>query len=236
MALARRYSLADAARICGVDERLVREFAEWYRTMNPAVITVGNGLERNRNGGSGIRAVFALPALAGKFGVPGGGLINGAGFAFPKTPARLQRPDLVPAGTRTLNIIDVGAHLLDERLSPPVKAVFVYNHNPVVVHPDQNRLIRGLSREDLFVVGSDVAMTDSLAYADIVLPAASHFEHPELYAAYGQHWLQRAEAGISPQADALPHTEIFRRLAARFGFTHPIFRASDVEPMDEALH
>src|SRR5262249_39435138 len=110
-----------------------------------------------------------------------------------------------------------------------------YNHNPVVVHPDQNRLIRGLRRDDLFVVGSDVAMTDSMAYADIVLPAASHFEHAELYPAYGQHWLQRAEPVISPQADALPNTEIFRRLAARFGFTDPIFRAGDTELMDEAL-
>src|SRR6266705_1466680 len=235
MALARRYGLAEAADICGVPADQVRTLAEWYATISPAAITVGNGLERNQNGGSGIRAVFALPALAGKLGVPGGGLINGAGFAFPKTPARLQRPDLVPKGTRTLNIVDVGAHLLDERLTPPIKAVFIYNHNPVVVHPDQNRLMRGLRREDLFVVGSDVAMTDSLAYADIVLPAASHFEHPELYAAYGQHWLQRAEAVISPQADALPNTEIFRRLAARFGFTDPIFRASDAELMDEAL-
>src|SRR6266704_4434017 len=235
MALARRYGVAEAADICGVPADQVRTLAEWYATISPAAISVGNGLERNQSGGSGIRAVFALPALAGKLGVPGGGLINGAGFAFPKTPARLQRPDLVPKGTRTLNIVDVGAHLLDERLTPPIKAVFVYNHNPVVVHPDQNRLIRGLSREDLFVVGSDVAMTDTMAYADLVLPAASHFEHADLYAAYGQHWLQRAEPVITPQAEALPNTEIFRRLAARFGFSDPIFRATDAELMDDAL-
>jgi len=103
------------------------------------------------------------------------------------------------------------------------------------VHPEQNVLRRGLAREDLFVVGSDVVMTDSLAYADVVLPAASHFEHAELYAAYGQHWLQRADAVIPPQGQALPNTEIFRRLAARFGFTDPIFRASDAELMDEAI-
>jgi anaerobic selenocysteine-containing dehydrogenase len=235
MALARRYSLADAARICGVDERLVRQFAEWYRTINPAVITVGNGLERNKNGGSGIRAVFALPALAGKFGVPGGGLINGAGFAFPKTPARLARPDLVPAGTRLINIIDVGRHLNDPSMAPPVKALFIYNHNPLVVHPEQNVLRRGLEREDLFVVGSDVVMTDSLAYADVVLPACSHFEHADLFAAYGTHWLQRADRVIPPQGEALPNTEIFRRLAARFGYDDPAFRASDAELMDDAL-
>ena len=98
MARARRFSVADAARIAGCPQAQIRQLAEWYHLLSPAAISVGNGLERNRNGGNGIRAVFALPALAGKLGVPGGGLINGAGPAFPKTLARLQRPDLVPAG------------------------------------------------------------------------------------------------------------------------------------------
>ena len=235
MRLARRYDVATAAAICGVPESQINTLVEWYATLSPAAISVGNGLERNQNGGSGIRAVMALPALAGKFGVPGGGLVNGAGYAFPKTPRRLQRPDLVPPETRTLNIIDVGRHLLDERLDPPLKALFIYNHNAVIVHPDQNRLRRGLMRDDLFVVGSDVVMTDSMRYADIVLPAATHFEHPDLYAAYGTHWLQRAERVIPPQGEALPNVDIFRRLAARFGFADPAFTATDAELMDEAL-
>ena len=235
MAAARLYPASVAAGICGVSEADILRLAEWYETIAPAAISVGNGLERNQNGGSGIRAIFALPALAGKFGVPGGGLVNGAGFAFPKTGARLQRPDLVPPGTRTLNIVDVGAHLLDPALDPPIQGIFIYNHNPLVVHPDQNRLRRGLGREDLFVVGCDVVMTDSLAWADIVLPACSHFEHDDLFAAYGQHWLQRAEPVISRQGEALPNTEIFRRLAARFGFTDPCFTASDAALMDDAV-
>jgi anaerobic selenocysteine-containing dehydrogenase len=235
MARARGVSVADAARICGVPEAQIRQLAEWYHTISPAAISVGNGLERNQNGGSGIRAIFALPALAGKFGVPGGGLVNGASFAFPKTPRVLQRPDLVPAGTRTLNIVDVGAHLLDADLAPPIKALFIYNHNPVIVHPDQNRLRRGLEREDLFVVGADVVMTDSMRYADVVLPACSHFEHDDLYSAYGQHWLQRAAPVIPPQGEALPNTEIFRRLAARFGFADPLFTATDLDLIDDAV-
>jgi anaerobic selenocysteine-containing dehydrogenase len=235
MERARRWSPAEAASACGVPEAQIRQLAEWYATRSPAAISVGNGLERNQNGGSGIRAIFALPALAGKFGMRGGGLINAAGFAFPKTPRRLQRADLVPAETRTLNIIDVGAHLLDDRLDPPIKALFIYNHNPLIVHPDQNRLRRGLERDDLFIVGSDVVMTDSMAYADIVLPACSHFEHDDLFPAYGQHWLQRAEPVIPHQGEALPNTEIFRRLAARFGFTDACFTATDHELMDDAL-
>jgi len=231
----RRYPVDVAARICGVPEAQIREFAEWFRTASPVAVSVGNGLERNQNGGSGVRAVFALPALAGKLGVRGGGLVNGAGFAFPKTPARLARPEFIPSGTRTINIIDVGRDLLDPRLSPPIKALFVYNHNPLVVHPEQNRLRRGLERDDLFIVGCDVVRTDSLDYADVVLPACSHFEHHDLFAAYGTHWLQRSEPVIPAQAEALPNTEIFRRLAARFGFTDSAFTASDAELMDDAL-
>ena len=235
MTRARPWTLAAAARECGLREAAIQQFADWFRTISPAAIAVGNGIERNQNGGSGVRAVFALPALAGKFGVRGGGLINGARGAFPKTPAKLTRPDLVPKGTRTVNIVDVGRHLTDLSLAPPLKAIFVYNHNPLVVHPDQNRMRRGLAREDLFVVGCDVVMTDSLAYADVVLPACSHFEHDDLFAAYGTHWLQRAEPVIRPQGQALPNTEIFRRLAARFGFDGPEFTASDAQLMDDAI-
>ena len=235
MALARPWTLARAAQTCGLAEADVARFAEWYATIAPSAISVGNGLERNQNGGSGIRAVFALPTLAGRFAVAGGGLVNGAGFAFPKTPARLARPDLIPAGTRTLNIVDVGRHLTEGRLAPPLRALFVYNHNPVVVHPDQNRMRRGLARADVFIAGIEVAMTDSMRYADVVLPACTHFEHDELLAAYGQHWLQRAAPVIPPQGEALPNTEIFRRLAARFGYTEPCFKAGDAELMDDAL-
>jgi anaerobic selenocysteine-containing dehydrogenase len=235
MEAARAYPPERAAGICGVALDDIRALARWYAEASPAVIAWGNGLERNQNGGSGLRAIAALPALAGKFGVAGGGLVGGAGHAFPKTPERLTRPDLVPAGTRTLNILDVSAAILDETLNPPIRALFIYNHNPLIVHPDQNRMKQALAREDLFTVGIEVAMTDTMTFADVVLPACTHFEHPDIYAAYGQQYLQRAEAVIASVGESLPNTEIFRRLAARFGFTDPAFTASDAELMDAAL-
>jgi anaerobic selenocysteine-containing dehydrogenase len=232
---ARRMTIAEAAAVCGVAEDQICRLAEMYKNISPAVICPGNGPERNQNGGSGLRAIFALPALAGKFGVLGGGLLQGASSAFPKTPARLQGEEFVPTGTRTLNIVTIGRDLLNPDLQPPIKAVFIYNHNPVIVHPDQNTMKKALAREDLFTVACDVVLTDSVRYADVVLPACSHFEYADLYPAYGQHFLQRAEPVISPVAEALPNTEIFRRLAARFGFTEPAFRATDAELMDAAL-
>ncbi|MDX1605357.1 MAG: molybdopterin-dependent oxidoreductase, partial [Candidatus Competibacterales bacterium] len=235
MARAREYPPEVAAPICGVEAEAIRTLARWYRDTTPAVIAWGNGPERNRNGGSGLRAICALPALAGKFGVRGGGLVAASGHAFPRTPGRLTRPDLAPPGTRSLSILDVPRMVLDETADPPLRGLFIYNHNPLVVHPDQNRVRQALAHEALFTVGIDLTLTDSLRYADVILPACTHFEHADLFPAYGQQFLQRAEPVIPPVGESLPNTEIFRRLAARFGFDEPALRTTDEALMDEAL-
>jgi anaerobic selenocysteine-containing dehydrogenase len=234
MERARAWPPEKAAEACGVPAADIRLLARWMAQAEPLVIAPGNGLERGRNGGSGVRAAIALPALLGRLGAQSG-IVLCARFAFPKTPAKLTRPDLLPPATRTLNILDIGRHLARDDLDPPLRAAFIYNHNPIVVHPDQNRMKRGLSREEIFLVGIEVAMTESMAHCDIVLPAATHFECDDLYPAYGHHWLQRAEPVIPPVGEALPNTEIFRRLAARFGFDDACFKASDRELMNDAV-
>ena len=234
MALAREWPVARAAAACGLEESQILTFVPWLADADPLVLAPGNGLERSRNGGSAIRAAIALPALLGKLG-KGNGIVLGAGYAFPKTLAKLQRPDLIPAGTRTLNINDIGRHLAEDDIDPPLRALFIYNHNPIVMHPDQNRMRRGLAREAVFAVGIELTMTESMSHCDVVLPAATHFEYAELYASYGHHWLQRAEPVIPPVGESLPNTEIFRRLAARFGFTEPCFKATDEELIDDAV-
>ena len=125
--------------------------------------------------------------------------------------------------------------LLDESLDPPVMATMIYNHNPVGSHPDQANMIKALGREDLFIAGSDVVMTDSMKYCDVILPAASSFEINDIYGAYGQNYVQRAAPVIPLVGESLPNTEIFRRLAARFGYSDQCFQADDAQLMDEAL-
>jgi anaerobic selenocysteine-containing dehydrogenase len=234
MARARDWPAPRAAVACGLQQAQILTLARWLAESDPIVLAPGNGLERGRNGGSGIRAAIALPALLGKLG-RGSGIVLAASNAFPKTPAKLQRPDLIPAGTRTLTINQIGRHLVEDDIDPPLRALFIYNHNPIVVHPDQNRMRRGLARPDVFAVGIELTMTESMSHCDIVLPAATHFEYADLYPSYGHHWLQRAEAVIPPLGEALPNTEIFRRLAVRFGFDEPCFKASDEELMDDAV-
>ena len=232
---ARTYTTEMVSEICGIDYEIFRQFSEWYTAGKIVSVSVGNGLERGHSGGSGIRAAMALQALTGNHGQLGAGVFAKPGNSFPKSTVQLQRPDLVPEGTRTINIVDTSKVLLNKSMEPPIKAVFIYNHNPVVTHPDQNRMRRALALEDLFIVGADVVMTDSMAYCDVVLPAASHFEFADIYGSYGHHYLQRAEPVIPRLGESLPNTEIFRRLAARFGFDDQIFHETDVELMDSAF-
>jgi anaerobic selenocysteine-containing dehydrogenase len=234
MTRARHWPAARAAAASGLRESQILTLARSLAESEPFVLAPGNGLERGRNGGSGIRAAIALPALLGRLG-KGSGIVLAASNAFPKTPSKLQRPDLMPAGTRTLNINDIGRHLAEDDIDPPLRALFIYNHNPIVVHPDQNRMRRGLARADVFAVGIELTLTESMTHCDVVLPAATNFECADLYPSYGHHWLQRAEAVIPPVGEALPNTEIFRRLAARFGFEDQCFKATDEELMDDAV-
>ena len=235
MAEARKHGISDVESLCGLTEGEFTAFVDLYEAANNIAVSLGNGIERGRSGGSGLRAAMALQALTGNHGRRGAGVIAKPGLAVPKTTAKLQRPDLIPEGTRTFNIVDVAEKLLDDTLDPPVMATMIYNHNPVATHPNQALMMEALSRDDLFIAGCDVVMTDSLLYADVILPAASHFEYADIYGAYGQNYVQRAEAVIPCVGESLPNTEIFRRLAARFGFDDPMFKDTDSELMDAAM-
>ncbi|MEQ8651347.1 MAG: molybdopterin-dependent oxidoreductase [Kiloniellales bacterium] len=235
MAQARQYGVEQVETACRISAEQFHALADLYVAADRVAASFGNGIERGRSGGSGLRAGMALQALTGNHGRLGAGVIAKSGLSAPKTAARLQRPDLVPEGTRTINIVDIAEKLLDPDLDPPLMAVMIYNHNPVAAHPNQAEMIRALSREDLFVAGADVVMTDSLHYADVILPAASHFEYDDIYGAYGQNYVQRAAPVIPTVGESLPNTEIFRRLAARFGYDDPLFTASDKQLMDEAM-
>ena len=121
---------------------------------------------------------------------------------FPTATAALERPDLVPPGTRTLNMSQIGRILGDERLAPPVKAIFVYNSNPVAVAPEQEQVRAGFAREDLFTVVHDLFATDTVDFADIVLPATTTLEHYDIHKAYGHLYLSLSKPAIEPLGES----------------------------------
>ena len=182
-----------------------------------------------------VRTIACLPAIVGAWRDPGGGLLLSTSGSFPVNSAHLQRPDLIRPGTRTLNMSQLGRLLTDPALQPPVKALFVYNSNPAAVAPEQEKVREGLAREDLFTVVHDLFATDTVDFADVVLPATTTLEQLDLHKAYGHLYVSLNRPAIPPLGEAKANTEVFRLLAARMGLTDPCFRESDEELCRNAL-
>jgi len=211
---ARPWTLERAAATARVEAHAIAALAEAYAAADPALVRCGWGLERNRNGAHAVAAVLALPAIAGKFCRRGGGYALSASGAYQVNDDILT--GMAEPPTRTINMSRLGRALLEET-APPVRALFVYNANPAATIPDQNRVIEGLRRDDLFTVVFDQVMTDTALYADVVLPATTFLEHTELSTSYGSYGLMLGEAVIDPVGESRPNEAVFTAIGERLG-------------------
>jgi anaerobic selenocysteine-containing dehydrogenase len=212
-ARAAEWTIERAADVAGLDRSELRRLADWYIESNPALVRCGWGLERNRNGGNAAMAVLALPAVAGKFGVRGGGyaMSNSAAWGF-------NRPwlDAPEPSTRAINMNELG-RVLTEPLDPPVKLLFVYNANPAATVPDQVRILEGLERDDLFTVVFEQVATDTVPYADVVLPATTFLEQYDFARSYGPITIQLTQPVIDPIGETRSNNDVFADLGQRLG-------------------
>ena len=234
-ARAAEWTPARVAATTGLAVAEVEWIAHEYATTRPTAIRLNYGLNRHAGGGMAVRTIACLPALVGDWRHAGGGVLLSTSGAFPVAEAALQRPDLVPPGTRTLNMSQLGRILSDPTLAPPVKALFVYNSNPAAVAPEQEKVRAGLAREDLFTVVHDLFQTDTVDFADIVLPATTTLEMFDIHKPYGQLYVSLSRPAIAPLGESLPNTEVFRRLAERMGLADPCLRESDEEMARQAF-
>ncbi len=233
------YTPQHVAGLTGVAATDVERLAREYACSTPAVIRLNYGVQRSQNGGAAARAVCMLPALIGAWKHLGGGLQLSTGGAFQFNTAALERPDLMMASplARTARIVNMSrlGHALTELESPPVKALFVYNSNPAAIAPNQNAVLRGMMRNDLFTVVHEQFFTDTTDYADIVLPATTFLEHKDIQGAYGHYFLQLSEQAIAPLGEARSNVWLFSQLAQRMGFPEPCFHDSVDDLIEQAL-
>jgi anaerobic selenocysteine-containing dehydrogenase len=222
----REYPPARVAQITGLAADAIVALARDYGSIKPAVIRLNYGMQRHAGGGMAIRTAACLPALVGAWRDPAGGALLSSSGAYPIDRHALERPDLIWNNPRTINMSALGDALLEVD-DPPIRALYVYNSNPVAVAPDSGKVVGGFSREDLFCVVHDVFQTDTADYADIVLPATTQLEHLDVHSSYGHLYVLANNPAIAPLGEAKPNTEVFRLLAARMGFSEPCLRESD---------
>ncbi|HWZ74521.1 MAG TPA: molybdopterin oxidoreductase family protein [Casimicrobiaceae bacterium] len=222
------YAPQRVAELTGLAAEEIIDLARDYGKIRPAAIRLNYGMQRHAGGGMAVRTAACLPALVGAWRDPAGGALLSSSGTYPVNGAALERPDLIWNAPRTINMSTIGNALLDAN-DPPIRALFVYNSNPVAVAPESAKVVAGFAREDLFCVVHDVFLTDTADYADIVLPATTQLEHVDIHSSYGHLYALANNAAITPLGEAKPNTEVFRLLAARMGFDEPCFRESDEE-------
>lgn len=219
LAACRDWTPQRAASVCDVPAADIERFAEMYGTIRPAMTRVGWGQERNRNGGSASRAVFALPALAGHFGVPGSGVFNsidgGTGWDFGALRMAIVGDTPVPE-RRAINMNRLGRILRDDE-DGRVDVLFVQGSNPAATCPEQAIVLEGLARDDLFTVVHDLTMTDTACLADLVLPATSVYEVDEVVGSYGSFVVQEAPAVIPRVGSSRTNDEVSVGVGVRLG-------------------
>ncbi len=229
------YTPEKVSAITGVSVEDLCSLAQLYGTTSPSFIRIGNGLQHHDNGGMIVRTIACLPALTGQWGMRGGGALKGNSYYAALNTRALQRPDLLPRPLpRSINMNQLGDALL--KTDRPIKVLFVYNSNPAQVAPDQTKVRQGLLREDLFTVVHDLFLTDTCKYADLVLPATSHFENLDLYKSYWHLYLQLNEPIIPPIGECKSNFTLFQELAKVMGFTEPCFDETEEEMIETALH
>jgi anaerobic selenocysteine-containing dehydrogenase len=231
-----QYTPEWASEQTGIPAEDIRTLAREYATSQPSMIRIGVAIERQAGGGQTVRSIACLPGLTGAWRKVGGGLLQLPLWAFPVNWPAFIHPELATPGTRVVNQYLLGQALTGEMaLDPPITALMVYNSNPVVVCPDQDKMIAGLSRDDLFTVVSDHFMTDTARYADLVLPATTQLEQHDLMFSWGHLYVTLNNPAVEPVGEAISNTELFRRLAARMGFTEKCFTRTDEQMMAEAF-
>ncbi len=223
-----------AAGKTGVDATTIEELARRYAAARAPFIRLGSGLSRYGNGAMNVRCITCLPAIVGAWARPGGGLLGSTGGSQAFDTSIVSRPDLQPRATRIVNMNQLG-HALTELDGPRIMALFVHTSNPAAVAPDQEKVLRGLSRDDLFTVVHERFLTDTARYADVLLPATTALEHDDVYCSYGQYVIQRVAPAIPPLGQSRPNWDLFRRLAAEMGLDDPIFRMGSRDLVDALL-
>jgi len=213
-----------AATICGVDAATIEALARDYATVRPAMLRTLIGPEHYESGAMFFRTMACLPLLTGSWKELGGGVAKSVGaYAEPFVDHSVFRADHLAEGKtrRSLSMNHLGRNLTDATLAPPIHALFVWGGNPVVTVPGAELIRRGLEREDLFCVVSEQFMTDTARYADVVFPATTQLEHADVVESWGSLYVGWNEPAIQPLGEAVPNTELWRRLAKAMGFTEP---------------
>lgn len=242
----------DIERVTGCKRAEIEKFAALYGKSKNCIIRGGYGMQRNYNGARMTRAIAIMHALRGMFDRPNAGIIydnvrsitgmnnfDGRGNYF--LTGKEQHVNMTDLDQALKAKNPTSQNLIDNHTTPPqpikpIHLFFFYNGNPVAVSPNVNQVIENLKRDDLYVVGFDMIMTDSMEYCDLVLPASTQFETDDIIGDYHGWFLQICEKVIEPVGESMPNRDFFAEWGRRMGFKDQAFKDTSFDIMRQLLN
>ena len=239
------YAPERVAPLCGVDAEALRDVARRYATADAAMIFWGMGISQHIHGTDNARCLIALALVCGQLGRRGTGLhplrgqnnVQGASDVGlipmvypdyqrvddPKSRARFERlwgAQLDPRPGRTV------VELMDAAFAGEVRGMYVMGENPAMSDPDLNHTRAAIARLEHLVV-QDLFLTETAAFADVVLPAAAAPEKTGTYTNTDRR-VQLGRPAHPPPGEAREDLWIVQQLARRIGLGWPDMDARDV--------
>ena len=219
----------------GIPAEVIRQLAREFGEAKAPAIILGSGNSRHGNGGMTVRLITILSALTGAWQHPGGGLCGCTPIDTDfVNKSLITRPDFREKAARKININQIGQALAMEG-KEAVRGFYVYGCNPANTVSDQQLILKGLEREDLFTVVHERFMTDTARYADILLPATFSVEQTDIYRAYGYCTLGTGRKLVDAPGECKSNWDTFCLLAKGMGYSEDYFDRSEDEMLDILL-
>jgi anaerobic selenocysteine-containing dehydrogenase len=202
---------------------LIRKGARLYAQAKPAAMGWGNPIEQNRHSFDSCRSLVCLMAICGNLDIPGGNIqandpdIMGLGKFVRADLIPDKRKHMIHAYHNTIpGLMTVPSSYLKkailEDIPYPVKGAYFQCTNPLLGYADSKQTLDAMMKLDFFAV-SDIFMTPSALLADIVLPAATHFEFNDIgHYGLGHGYILARPKVVDPPKGCRPDIEILNEL------------------------
>lgn len=238
------YTPERMSEITWVAPDLICEAARFYARSRPAAIQWGNAIEQNINTFDTARALVSLMAICGNLDVPGGNIEANEPKILPL--GKFVRADLLPSKRKEMihahhgtipKLMTVPPAFLRkailEEFPYPVRGAYVQCSNPLLAYADSRMTFKALKKLDFLVV-ADIFMTPTAALADIVLPAATHFEFNDIgHYGLGHGYILARPKVVDPPEECWPDIKILNELGR--AMTPEEYWSADYEDLIEAI-
>ena len=246
--IVKEYTPEKVGEICHIDPDILREAARMYANADRAPIIYCLGVTEHSSGTEGVMSMSNMAMVVGKFGKPGCGVnplrgqnnVQGAcdmGALPTDFPGyqKVANPDVIAKFEKAWGVklnTKPGVHATDvfpAAIKKEIRGLFIFGEDPVVTDADTNHIEKALQSLDFLVV-SDLFLTETTKYADVVLPGTSYAEKEGTFT-NTERRVQRVRKAVQLQGEMRLDTDIFIDLMNRMGYPQPYLTSEEI--MDE---